>query len=156
LGSPAIPLKRRCPSRTDWIISALYAAGSGSQSRRRCFSTAPAGGVNSKTDIDQALAGPGTPTVNVPYSSDSNFSSTRVGWTAGAGLAWMLSPQWSVKLEYLYYDLGSVYYGGVLNNIVSPPGGIVPTGAAFYTVGVTASTRFDGNIVRVGLNYQFD
>jgi outer membrane immunogenic protein len=114
------------------------------------------GGVNSKTDIDQALAGPGTPTVNFPYSSNSNFSSTRFGWTAGAGLAWMLSPQWSVKLEYLYYDLGSANYGAVLNNIVGPPGGVVPTGATFYSVGATASTRFDGNIVRVGLNYQFD
>jgi outer membrane immunogenic protein len=116
------------------------------------------GGVDSKTDINQALAGPATLTVNVPYSSDSNFSGVRFGWTAGAGLAWMLSPQWSVKLEYLYYDLGSANYGGVLNNIVGPgpPGNLVPVGGVFYSLGTAASTRLDGNIVRVGLNYQFD
>jgi outer membrane immunogenic protein len=115
------------------------------------------GGVNSNTTVAQALVGPGTATVNVPYGMSAGFSGTRVGWTAGAGLAWMLpATNWSAKVEYLYYDLGSVNYGGTMSNIVGPPGGGVPTGATFYTVGVGSSTRFNGNIVRVGLNYKFN
>ena len=115
------------------------------------------GGVNSNTTVAQALVGPGTGTVNVPYGTSAGFSGTRVGWTAGAGLAWMLpATNWSAKVEYLYYDLGNVSYGGTMSNIVGPPGGAVPTGAAFYTLGVGSSTRFNGNIVRVGLNYKFN
>jgi outer membrane immunogenic protein len=30
----------------------------------------------------------------------------RLGWTAGAGIEWAFSPDWSVKLEYDYYGFG--------------------------------------------------
>ena len=33
-------------------------------------------------------------------------NSTLTGWTVGGGAEWMLNPNWSVKLEYLYYDFG--------------------------------------------------
>jgi len=32
---------------------------------------------------------------------------TRVGWTAGAGIEWVLWNNWSVKLEYDYYGFGT-------------------------------------------------
>ena len=60
----------------------------------------------------------------------------------------MLDPHWSAKVEYLYYDLGRVTFNGQL---VMDSGGPVP----FFVNDVQTSTRFDGNIVRVGLNYQF-
>lgn len=31
----------------------------------------------------------------------------RLGWSAGASVEWMFNPKWSVKAEYLYYDLGT-------------------------------------------------
>ena len=31
---------------------------------------------------------------------------TRLGWTAGVGVEWALWEDWSVKLEYDYYDFG--------------------------------------------------
>ncbi|MGB8629853.1 MAG: outer membrane beta-barrel protein, partial [Xanthobacteraceae bacterium] len=37
---------------------------------------------------------------------DLQGSGTRLGWTAGAGLEWAFSSDWSVKLEYDYYGLG--------------------------------------------------
>jgi outer membrane immunogenic protein len=36
----------------------------------------------------------------------SSFDNTKVGWTAGGGLEYALTHRWSVKVEYLYYDLG--------------------------------------------------
>jgi outer membrane immunogenic protein len=113
------------------------------------------GGVRSDTSITQALNGAGAATVNAPYGSSAGLSETRVGWTAGAGAEWMLTGNWTAKLEYLHYDLGSDSYGSTLSNIVVPPGGAVPTGAAFYTLGARSSTSFRGDIVRVGVNYKF-
>ena len=37
----------------------------------------------------------------------ASISTTKVGWTAGAGAEWMFARNWSAKLEYLYVDLGS-------------------------------------------------
>ncbi|MGP0105472.1 TonB-dependent receptor domain-containing protein, partial [Rhodoblastus sp.] len=86
----------------------------------------------------------------------SAFGSTRysnmlVGWTAGGGFEWMFQPNWSVRAEYLYYDLGAVSVAGALP-------GTTPAGAPSnaYTLASQASTRFNGNVVRGGLNYHFD
>ena len=78
-----------------------------------------------------------------------SFTKTRPGWTAGGGLEWLFSPNWSVKAEYLYYDLGRITFGG---------GGLTlaTAGATFFTDLPVASTRFNGHIVRVGLNYHFN
>jgi len=35
------------------------------------------------------------------------YDDMRLGWTAGAGVEWMFNPKWSVKAEYLYYNLGT-------------------------------------------------
>ncbi|KWT72044.1 hypothetical protein APY04_0327 [Hyphomicrobium sulfonivorans] len=65
----------------------------------------------------------------------------RNGWTLGGGLETMLKGGWTAKVEYLYYDLGSV-------SLTTPAGG-----------GIGANTwhvETDGNIVRFGLNYRFN
>jgi outer membrane immunogenic protein len=75
--------------------------------------------------------------------ANGSSSSVRTGWTAGAGAGAeaMLAPNWSVKVEYLYVDLGG--------RSVSAPAFTLPI--AFST-----STPFREQIVRVGLNYHFD
>ena len=84
-----------------------------------------------------------------------NFSDTRVGWTAGAGLEWMFWPNWSTKVEYLYYDLGNVTFtNGVLATSYLTPRLAGPTLSA--AVASQSRTRFDGHIVRVGVNYHFN
>jgi outer membrane immunogenic protein len=75
-------------------------------------------------------------------------SSTLTGWTVGGGLEYMLTPSWTVKGEYLYYDLGSMSYA--LPGIVQLNAGGVP----FYGAGVTSTTNVKGNIVRIGLNFK--
>ncbi len=43
-------------------------------------------------------------------SAAGAISQTRIGWTAGAGVEWLFATRWSAKVEYLYYDLGSVTF----------------------------------------------
>jgi outer membrane immunogenic protein len=62
---------------------------------------------------------------------------TRVGWTAGLGVEYALMTNWSVKLEYLYVDLGNMDCGGNC----SP---VTPDDVSFKT-----------NLVRAGINYRF-
>jgi outer membrane immunogenic protein len=88
------------------------------------------------------------------WGTAASYSTTRTGWTIGGGAEWLLTPNWSVKGEYLYYDLGSVSYAlGASGSVVIPPG--APVGVLWFTNASTASQRFNGNIVRVGLNYKF-
>jgi outer membrane immunogenic protein len=63
-------------------------------------------------------------------------SATRAGWTVGAGVETAFAPNWTVKLEYLYVDLGKA----TLFNII-------PT--------VPETVSFTANIVRAGVNYKF-
>jgi outer membrane immunogenic protein len=84
------------------------------------------------------------------------FSDTRVGWTAGGGLEWMFWPNWSAKVEYLYYDLGSVRTSGGLT-ATTTSATFTPAPSALAWANVTEiSTRFRGNIVRAGVNYHFN
>jgi outer membrane immunogenic protein len=62
----------------------------------------------------------------------------------------MWTRQWSVKVEYLYYDLGRATSS---SQVADPLNGFaVPN---YFVNNVQTSTRFNGNIARVGLNYQF-
>src|SRR6266567_2615462 len=75
------------------------------------------GGVKSDTTIAQSVTNTDRPPPSTLTSG--SFSGTRVGYVVGAGGEWMLSSNWSTKLEYLHYDLGSATYatGGLANDI---------------------------------------
>lgn len=73
-------------------------------------------------------------------------SSTLAGWTVGSGLEWMFAPRWSVKGEYLYYDLGNVTLNQTLNAF---PAGV---NAA---IAIQSVAHYHGNIARLGVNYKF-
>ncbi|MGJ0507425.1 MAG: outer membrane protein [Methylocystis sp.] len=85
----------------------------------------------------------------------TSFNRTATGWTAGGGVEWMFWPNWSAKVEYLYYDLGHA------SSTLSPVSGLDQTVfAAPGTLGfmnvTRVSTRLSGNIVRAGVNYHFN
>jgi outer membrane immunogenic protein len=86
--------------------------------------------------------------------TNGSFSNSRVGWTAGGGFEWMFAPNWSAKVEYLYYDLGSVTYSlaPLVNGGNTFTGTVGPINASVLP---QSTTRFSGNIVRAGLNYHF-
>jgi outer membrane immunogenic protein len=76
------------------------------------------------------------------YFTANNNNSSRVGYALGGGVEYAFLNNWSVKVEYLFTDLGrtnrTYYLGGGL------PAGFTVTG------------REQNHIVRAGLNYKFD
>lgn len=74
-----------------------------------------------------------------------------VGWTIGAGSEMALGRNLSAKLEYLYYDLGELTLGNpslAFTNIL--------TGAQPVVDATTVKARYNGHILRLGMNYRFD
>ncbi len=109
------------------------------------------GGVNSTTTIFQGDNDTAGVVVGAVSLAQGRFSDTRVGWTAGGGVEWMFLPNWSAKVEYLFYDLGSINY--VLSPLVANAAGFPqPTWVAF----AQTRARFEGNIIRAGVNYHFN
>jgi outer membrane immunogenic protein len=93
------------------------------------------------------IIGPGGMNSETRTAVTANFSnsSTRVGWTAGAGIEGALAGNWTAKLEYLYLDLGTVS-GAFATPLIAPGGAFVSSGY---------SSHFTDNILRVGVNYKF-
>jgi outer membrane immunogenic protein len=76
------------------------------------------------------------------------ISTTRYGWTAGAGAEYALMNGWSVKGEYLYADLGRSSTTSTNLTAFTPP-------IAFPSNIWNHSIDLRTNIVRIGLNYKF-
>ncbi|WP_439814330.1 outer membrane protein [Zavarzinia sp. CC-PAN008] len=72
-------------------------------------------------------------------------SGTEVGYTVGAGFEAQVAPQWSLKGEYLYYDLGSE----TVNVAVIP-------GSGGGGTGYDSEFENAGHIFRIGVNYHFN
>lgn len=106
------------------------------------------GGATSTTNFFQTVPNDSTGYLLIG-ANQARYAQTRVGWTAGGGLEWMFWPQWSARIEYLFYDLGAVAYPVA-----------VTTDWHFSSLqfanATQARTRFDGHIVRAGVNYHFN
>lgn len=89
-------------------------------------------------------------------------STTRVGWTAGAGVEGAIDRNWTLKLEYLYMDLGR--FGGgsgtgaasttVVDTPINNNNATLRTTTVSTTAG-TVSSKFTDHILRAGFNYRF-
>jgi outer membrane immunogenic protein len=77
--------------------------------------------------------------VSAPFSD----STTKLGWTIGAGLEGRISGNWTAKIEYLYMDLGHVDTTATLLTNVPP-------------LTANFSSKITDNILRVGMNYKFN
>jgi outer membrane immunogenic protein len=68
------------------------------------------------------------------------------GWTAGGGIEYMIGCHWTIRAEYLRFELGDQHFSAP-NDIISPP------------IGTTGNfgwrANAEGNIVRAALNYKF-
>jgi outer membrane immunogenic protein len=72
-------------------------------------------------------------------------SDTRVGWAAGGGINYAMTPNWIIGVDYLHYDLGHTNVTG----FTVPPGTIIPSAS------LTATQDVGGDIVRGVINYKF-
>lgn len=95
--------------------------------------------------------GGGSSHFNVFDSTTSSYwtgspSSTRVGWTLGAGVEYAITNNITIKGEYLYYNLGSTTLTTTGNTFAA---------TNFPGVYATEKLTFDGSIVRAGVNYKF-
>jgi outer membrane immunogenic protein len=95
----------------------------------------------------------------------SNNSSSRVGWTLGGGVEYAVTNNWTIKLEYLYANLGNGR-----NSLYGPRSYVcssfcsaltIPTSAG-ATIALPGNQYFSSakngnniNIARAGLNYKF-
>jgi outer membrane immunogenic protein len=74
------------------------------------------------------------------FGGNSCGEKWRDGWVAGVGIEKMFLPHWSAKLEYLHYDFGSDF-----NYMPAAIGG-----------GNAVHVLERGDMIRLGINYQFD
>ncbi len=93
--------------------------------------------------------------VTGPTGASGSASSVRTGWTAGAGVEYAFAPGWSLKTEWLHYDLGSLNYALSPSVLTFPSIGIRTLTTHTVTTSTTATANFEGDIVRVGVNYKF-
>jgi len=75
-----------------------------------------------------------------PDAVAGSRSETRVGWAAGGGVNYAMTPNWILGVDFLHYDLGHTTVTGV-----------DPVTAN----SITASQKVDGNIVRGVIDYKF-
>jgi outer membrane immunogenic protein len=88
------------------------------------------------------------PGATFPFTGGtSSASNTFSGWTAGAGVEWGFSQNWSARLEYLHleFENAQTQYA---NTITTPIGSVSTTNSITSTRGI--------NVVRVGVNYLFN
>ncbi len=78
------------------------------------------------------------------------------GWTAGGGVEWMFMPNWSLKAEALYWDMGRM-------NVNTASYGVSPGNFGGLSLPVDnslgwgrTSVNYSGVIARAGVNYHFN
>jgi outer membrane immunogenic protein len=110
------------------------------------------GGVDA--DLTAGLVGGGSATVSTNH--------TLVGWTVGGGIEGAVGNGWSVKLEYLYLDLGRFdAASGTGSSFTSVDFPNTPTQGfntlidTTVTAAATARTKLTDDVIRVGFNYRF-
>jgi outer membrane immunogenic protein len=104
------------------------------------------GGITTQGSVN--ILTPGSPSLTWSGAD----STIKIGPVIGAGLEWAFYDRWTVKAEYLWYDLDLGSSSHPLNCSISVPNGC----ATFYypTLG-SVSTSISGSIVRAGINYKF-
>lgn len=129
----------------DWLGTARLRAGV-ALDRFMVYGTAGLafGKPDHQVDFTAALTATGGPAAPDGIDFSGSFSGRNndweAGWTAGVGAEYAFTDKVTIKVEYLYYDLGST-----------------TVTADSSTSGLTIPYDFDnkGDITRVGLNYRF-
>ena len=81
-----------------------------------------------------------------------------IGYSAGGGLEWMFMPNWSLKSEAIYYNLGNI---NVKTTAVAPSSvgpSTYETNGFISSAAISSNTsvNYQGIIARAGVNYHFN
>jgi outer membrane immunogenic protein len=128
-------------SETKWLATARARAGV-TWDRFMFYGTGGAawGRLDTTESLSCLVDGCGG-TSTLKLAASSTLSQTKAGWVAGLGVEGMLSPNWSVKAEWLHVDLGNL--SQTFTTVGNVPGS--------QSVVWSRDERFD--MVRVGVNY---
>jgi outer membrane immunogenic protein len=122
-------------------------AGTACQTKSGWLSTARArAGYAFDRFLVFATAGAAIADFRVGLNPPATFLSLgpQVGWTAGGGIEFAFTENWTAKVEYLYVGLGTISCpSGSICSLVNPLGLS------------SASVSLNENVVRAGLNYKF-
>jgi outer membrane immunogenic protein len=164
----------RVSAKTDWLGTARGRLGYLFSPTLLVYGTGGLafGGVSAST-VHSAIFQGSLANLNPPFAGfngvislptlagSGHYSNTRVGWTAGGGLEWMFMPNWSLKTEALYYDLGKAAVGSSPvvaaspSTIAVPPSLAVNAGQPLIASRPTTHVAFNGVVVRAGVSYHF-
>ena len=135
---PVLPAGSTCQTRIDWLSTFRLRAG---YTWSHFLFYATAGGAVGDFRISSEPSGFG------------HNPTSPLGWAAGAGVEYLFNDAISVKLEYLYVNLGTISCPTVTLRSYRParvdPLQCRPTGPP------SGSVSFTENLIRAGVNYKF-
>jgi outer membrane immunogenic protein len=101
--------------------------------------------------LPAGVLGGGTVYSNSTWVGGGNQNQILTGWNAGGGVEWMMAPNWSVKFEGMYWDLGRM-------NVATATTAASGTPAQFNSnVGSgRTSVSYSVVIAKAGINYHFN
>lgn len=105
------------------------------------------GGFRNSIDTNYPGCFAATCLFGVNFAGHDSFSQTRVGWTAGAGVEYAVTNNWSIRAEYRFTQYGNS--AGDLSNAY-------PAAYLGERVNATWRRNLDENRVQVGFSYKFD
>lgn len=111
------------------------------------------GGTRSTvSSFDSTLA----PSLGITTTSIASVASSnvRAGWTIGGGAEYALTSNWSIKGEYLFYDLGTTNIPTNVAYTETLPGG-TGIGSTYASAIRNTAIHWTGSIARAGINYRF-
>jgi len=76
-------------------------------------------------------------------SGNGNYSKVIMGWSAGGGGEWLLTNHFSIRIEYLYSNFGSINFNLPISNTPE------------YTQTMKIKFNLIAQLVRFGINYRF-
>jgi outer membrane immunogenic protein len=119
----------QCETQNNWLATARFRLG---YAVDRVLFYGTAGGAFG--DIRTGVTGAGT------------TSSTKAGWTAGAGVEAALADNWTARIEYLFVDL---------QNATCNTAGSCGLDSAAPVVAANDAIKFEASLIRLGLDYKF-
>jgi outer membrane immunogenic protein len=134
-------------TRTDWLATLRGRIGVLAAPQTLLFVTGGLALGEIRTSTNVVPSSGGSTCANNSLCAAGAASATRAGWTAGAGLEQGFAGNWTVKVEYLHYDLGSV------SHIATEASPAFPV--YFGQPVLNVNTKVSGEIGRVGVNYRF-